>query len=536
MFVGGVWREGEGTGENLVINPTTEQILARTVDASPEQIRSAFYAARESQRYWHFEVQEQEKEAIFRRVAQYLDEARGPLAWVMIQEAGKLWRWAEAEVQETIDTVWHYHGEISRMYGEFSRAQLAKKYSITVREPYGVIVGITPWNFPLAVPSWKIFAALAGGNAIVVKAAEQTPTTLSFLCYFVHRAIRDILGEQAAYQLGGIFQVIHGKGESVGKMILEKADYDKVMFTGGTETGAIVGQIVGSRGKPISCELGGRAAIVLLEDYDVDRAVTEAIIANCGDSGQRCVSTRAVFVQESRYKDFVSRYVEEAKALRIGDPSDWRTFMGPLVSKEQLERVHRDVCRTGGKLLLGGSPLKDMGSSGPLSYPNVDPDAWQRGYFYPPTLIEVSICDLYHNYAMNNEIFGPVLAVMPFRGRNKEEIIWEAIRLLNESPYGLSNALLTNDLEAAFEAIMRVKTGILYIGRGTTGAEVGKPFGGVKASGYGREGKGLDEVTQPKQVYVDVFGRARMAQAGEKARVMELIRESEAIGKLVFSS
>src|SRR3989442_7461408 len=178
-------------------------------------------------------VGEQDKDRVFRRVADSLHEVRGPLAWVMIQEGGKPWKWAEAEVQEAIETVWYYHGEISRMYGRVSRCQMPDKLSITMREPYGEILGITPWNFPLAVPSWKIFAALAGGNAIVMKAAEQTPTTLSILCYLIHRAIADELAPTLAYGLAGVFKVLHGRGETVGKVALEEGDYDKVMFTGG---------------------------------------------------------------------------------------------------------------------------------------------------------------------------------------------------------------------------------------------------------------------------------------------------------------
>src|SRR5215475_4959356 len=331
MFVAGRWVEGDGTQESAVVNPATEQPLARVRDASAAQVRQSFQAARAAQEHWQFGVGEQDKERVFRRVAASLHEVRGPLAWVVIQEGGKLWKWAEAEVQEAIDTVWHYHGEVSRMHGRFSQCQMPDKLSITVREPYGVILGITPWNFPLAVPSWKVFAALAGGNAIVMKAAEQTPTTLSILCYLVHRAIADELGATQAERLAGVFQVLHGRGDTVGKIALEEGDYDKLMFTGGTETGAVVGEIAGRRRKPVSLELGGHAAIVLMDDFDLDRAVAEAVVANCGDSGQRCVSLRAVIAQDTVVNEFRRRYVERIKGLRIGDPADPATAMGPLV-------------------------------------------------------------------------------------------------------------------------------------------------------------------------------------------------------------
>ena len=341
-FVDGRWVRGDGAQETFVVNPATEEKLARVHNVSFPQIVTAFKSAKIAQHYWHYSVGEQYKERVFRRVAAYLEEIRGPLSWVIIQEAGKLWKWAEAEVQETIDTVWHYHGELSRVYGKTSRCQMPNKRSLTLREPYGVILGITPWNFPLAVPSWKIFAALAGGNAIVVKDAEQTPTTLSILCSIVRRALREVLGNAVAEKLGGLFQVLHGSGE-VGKIALQLGDYDKVMFTGGTETGSIIGEIAGRRRKPVSLELGGHAAIILMDDFDLDRAVTEAINANCGDSGQRCVSLRAVFAHERIASKFVTLYMKRALELRIGNPSSHDTFMGPLISAEQLHRVEGAV-------------------------------------------------------------------------------------------------------------------------------------------------------------------------------------------------
>lgn len=536
MYLAGEWIVGNlySGAMSRVVNPATEELLACVGGASSTWIRWAFEAAHKSQEYWHFEVGEQEKERVFRRVAYYLDESRGPLSWVIIQEGGKLWRWAEAEVQETIDTVWHYHGELSRISGKTSRCQMSDKRSLTLREPYGVILGITPWNFPLAVPSWKIFAALAGGNAIVVKAAEQTPTTLSLLCYFVHRAIEEELGKERARKLRGLFQVAHGKGETVGKMMLEEGQYDKAMFTGGTETGSVIGEIAGRRRKPVSLELGGHAAIILMDDFDLERAVSEAVNANCGDSGQRCVSLREVFVEESAYGRFVDAYVKRIKTLAIGNPADPRIFLGPLVSKEQLERVEEAVGRAiqeGAKAIAGGARLKGYKVLAP-QYPNISAEAWERGYFFAPTVLT----DLEpSNYARNNEIFGTVLCVTPFSGNNKEEAILRAVGLVNSSRYGLSNAVMTNRIDLAMKAMERIKTGIFYIGRGTTGAEVGKPFGGVKDSGHGREGCGIEEVTYEKQVYIDYHGKPRMAQAGADEMVLKLLDQSKTLGYSIFA-
>jgi acyl-CoA reductase-like NAD-dependent aldehyde dehydrogenase len=326
---------------------------------------------------------------------------------------------------------------------------------------------------------------------------------------------------------------LHGRGETVGKAALEEGDYDKVMFTGGTETGGLVGEIAGRRRKPVSLELGGHAAIVLLDDFDLDRAVAEAVVANCGDSGQRCVSLRAVFAQDTVVDEFRRRYVERIKGLRLGNPADPATVIGPLVSAQQLERVESAVARAlaeGGERVHGGAPLRKTPADARAGI-QAAPEAWERGFFFPPTVIEAREPT---NPAMQDEIFGPVLCLSAFSGRHREEALLNAGRLLNASRYGLSNAVLTNRLDDAMKVMERAKTGILYIGRGTTGAELGKPFGGVKDSGHGREGAGIDEVTYLKQVYIDYHGKPRMAQAGADEAVQRMLQESRELGAAVF--
>lgn len=514
-----------------VKNPATEETIAFVHDAPKELIAQSCYAARQSQPYWHFEVDMQEKEAIFRLVANYLNTYRGELAWVIIKEGGKLWKWAEAEVQETIDTLWHYHGEISRVEGRFSRCQMRDKASITIRDPYGVILGITPWNFPMAVPSWKIFAALASGNSIIIKDAEQTPITVSLLAYLFHHAVKMVLGETRAKKLGGVFQVVHGRGETTGKILLEEGDYDKVMFTGGTETGALVAGIAGQRNKPCSRELGGHAAIILLDDFDLDRAVKEAVTACNGDTGQRCVSLREVYVHQNVAAKFTSKYIEQAIALKIGNPANPATEVGPLISQEQLNRVWEGVLQSVGgnlncpNLLIGGRPVKDARF---YSLPNVALssigfETREKGYYFLPTVLTDMPAD---SYVRTHEIFGPVLCITPVFGNSREQVFENALAMMNRSRYGLSNAVMTNDITLAMRAIERVKTGILYINRGTTGAEVGQPFGGVKESGDGREGRGTHETTVEKQVWIDYASGPRMAQSGGEDAVKQLLSNS----------
>ncbi len=495
----GAFTEGEDDME--VFNPSTGQAIGTVPITLPRHVNLEEMGrwAHSAQEAWHWEVPEQLKEAVFQAIAVNFEIYRGELAKTMVIESGKLWRWADAEVQEVIDTIWHYHGEISRYHTKdgFGRCQLSDKNAFSVLMPYGNFLTIKPWNFPAAVPMWSICGALAGGNSILVKPAEQTPFTMELVAKTVKKSLADVLDKTMVRKLEGLIQTVNGIGHSVGKRLLEDYDYDKVTFTGSDITGKIVAQTAGSRLKPCHLELGGHAAMVVLDDFDIDLAVQEAINANLGDSGQRCVSTRVVFVQESRYKEFLEKYLSVARARRIGNPMDLETEMGPLISKEQLEQVHNMVVETGiqsgRQPLIGGHLLKGS------------------GYFYPPTVFtEVP----YGMTAMDNEIFGPVIVINPLSGRNREEAFWNAVELVNRSKYGLSNALLTNDRRLSSCASGRFKTGIFYIGRGTTGAELNKYFGGVKSSGWGREGRGLDDWTQVQQVYDDYHGKPRMAQSG----------------------
>lgn len=480
-----------------VYNPATATIIGYTGNGTPD-IDNMENLGHAAQHIWHYNVGEQEKEEIFRVIIREFEHYRGLLARTMVIEGGKLWRWADAEVQEAIDTLWHYHGEISRCHtGDgFARCQMPHKNGFSVRQPYGLILGITPWNFPLAVPMWKICGALAGGNAIIIKDSKETPFTLTIATELIQRAISAVVGSSRADGLLPIVQLVHGRGELVGKYLLEYLEYDKVAFTGSAETGRIVAETAGRRLKPCHLELGGHAAMVVLDDFDIDLAVAEAINANLGDSGQRCVSTRVVFVQSSRYAEFVEKYVDAARQRRIGNPLDQQNDMGPLISNTQFARVMVQVFQTTEQL---------------RRRPAYTGDAPKEGYFMPPVVftdVPYGVC------AMDEEIFGPVIVINPLPGRTREEAFGHAVALVNQSSCGLSNALLTNDRRLASRAPWYFKTGLLYIGRGTTGAELNRFFGGVKQSGWGKEGKGLDDWTVITQVYDDYFGALRMAQAG----------------------
>ncbi len=499
-----------------VFNPANGEVIGYLPASLPlidlEELNDS---AKRAQECWYHEVTEQEKELVFRSIIAEIERHRGALTRTMVLEGGKLWRWADAEVQETIDTLWHYHGEISRCYTHdgFTRCQMPDKNAFSILKPYGVVLGITPWNFPLAVPFWKICGALAGGNAIVLKDAEQTPFTAEIAVGLIIISIcKVITDEDRRKRLRGLVQLVHGKGETSGKLLLEQLDYDKVAFTGSVETGKIVASTAGSRLKPGHMELGGHAAMVVLDDFDIDLAIAEAINANLGDSGQRCVSARVVFVQESKHEEFVKKYIKRARDRIIGNPMDFSTEMGPLISMEQWERVDNQVAKT-------ANEINNVTHTGIL--PNLDGP--RKGYYYSPT---VFLNVPYGMTAMDEEIFGPVIVINSLQGKNREEAFWNAVELVNHSKYGLSNALLTNDRRLSSRAPWRFKTGLLYIGRGTTGAELNKYFGGVKSSGWGREGRGLDDWTQITEVYDDHHGKLRMAQAGADERVKKMISEA----------
>jgi aldehyde dehydrogenase (NAD+) len=437
-----------------------------------------------------------------------VEQNRGVLARLQIEEGGRLWKFADAEVGGALASISHYYGELSRADGAFARSQMKDKLSITIREPYGVILGITPWNSSLVLPSRKIFAALAGGNAIVLKDSSQMALALSFFVYLFQRAIQDVMGEDRASKAAGILQLLHGKGGTVGKTLVEKGDYEKVMFTGSHATGRFVAKVAGQKARPVSLELEGHAAIILMDDFDIDRAVTEAIAAGFGDAGQRCVALRAVYAHQKVYDEFVARLVEKTRALKVGDPAAKNTDMGPIVSSAALKEIKEAITeakRAGAKVAYGGNALTG-------------------GYFMEPTILtSVSM----RNPIMKREIFGPIISVIAFSGETREEAIFNAVKMVNSSNYGLSNAIMTIDINLAMKAMERIKTGVLYIGRGTTGAEEGRPFGGVKDSGFGREAGGLDEVTYKKQVYVDYHGKPRMANIADGEAAFKRISDAE---------
>jgi acyl-CoA reductase-like NAD-dependent aldehyde dehydrogenase len=423
--------------------------------------------------------------AIILRAAELLEERKEEFARLMTREMGKVLTEARGDVQEAIDMGKFIAGEGRRAHGETVPSELRDKWAMTMRQPFGVVGCITPWNFPIAIPSWKIFPAVMAGNAVVIKPAEDTP-----LC-----ALRFVEVLEAAGLPGGVVNVVFGFGEEAGAAVVEHPDVAAIYFTGSVDTGRIVSETCGRMLKKCSLELGGKNAIVVLDDADIELAVDGALWGAFGTSGQRCTASSRLIVQRGALDGFTARLVERASALRLGDGLDATVDVGPVINETQLKRIHsytgvgRDE---GASLLLGG----EIATEGELS----------NGWFYRPTVFAGVQSSM---RIAQEEIFGPTTVIMPVGS------VEEAIAAANSTQYGLSLSVYTNDLRTAFHAIDDLHSGIVYVNAPTIGAEIQLPFGGTRNTGNGhREAGGhvLDEFSEWKSIYIDYSGRLQRAQ------------------------
>jgi acyl-CoA reductase-like NAD-dependent aldehyde dehydrogenase len=423
--------------------------------------------------------------AIILRASELLEDRKEELARLMTREMGKVLTEARGDVQEAIDMGKFIAGAGRRAFGETVPSELRDKWAMTMRQPFGVVGCITPWNFPIAIPSWKIFPAVMAGNTVVIKPAEDTP-----LC-----ALRFVEALEDAGLPPGVVNVVFGYGEEAGAALVAHPDVAAIYFTGSVDTGRIVSETCGRMLKKCSLELGGKNAIVVLDDADVELAVDGALWGAFGTSGQRCTASSRLIVERGALETFTSRLVERASALRLGDGLDPKVDVGPVINETQLTRIHSytDIGRgEGASLLLGG----EIASDGDLA----------NGWFYRPTVfagVDTSM------RIAQEEIFGPTVVIIPVGS------VEEAITAANSTSYGLSLSLYTNDLRTAFHAINDLHSGIVYINAPTIGAEIQLPFGGTRNTGNGhREAGGhvLDEFTEWKSIYIDYSGRLQRAQ------------------------
>ena len=483
-YIGGEWVDA-ASGETFEsTSPANGDAIGTFPRSSREDVDRAVAAAKEAYETWHLVPAPRRGEILF-RFAQLLTEQKEDISQLMAREMGKVLPEARGDVQEAIDMAYYMGGEGRRLFGQTTPSELPDKFNMSVRQPIGVVGVITPWNFPIAIPSWKILPALVCGNTVVFKPATDTPT----------------LGERFVELLieagvpGGVVNVVHGGGGEVGSAIVTHPDVPVITLTGSRETGVQVTKDAADRLKHIHLELGGKNAIIVLDDADLDLAVEGILWSAFGTSGQRCTAASRVIAQERVYDELTSRLVSEAEKLRLGVGWEEDTDVGPVINESALEKIHSYTTigkEEGAKLLTGGEV-----ASG---------DGLGKGFYYRPTIFgdvdpEMRIAQ--------EEIFGPTVGVI------KVGDVEEAIRVSNGIKYGLSSSIFTRDVNTAFRAMRDLKAGITYINAGTIGAEVHLPFGGVKDTGNGHREAGqaaLDFFTEWKSIYVDYSGRLQKAQ------------------------
>ncbi len=461
-----------------------DEVLGVFQSCGPADARCAVAAAEQAFVTWR-NVPAPRRAEILYRAAQILVERKEQLARDMTLEMGKVIEETRGDVQEAIDMALFMAGEGRRLYGQTTPSELPDKFCMTVRMPVGVAALITPWNFPMAIPSWKILPALVCGNTAVIKPAEDSPLSCWHFVKILHEAGLP----------PGVVNMITGGGPEAGEPLASHPAVRVVSFTGSTEVGRRVSEICAADFKRCHLEMGGKNVVIILEDANLDLALDGCLWGGFGTTGQRCTAASRVVVHHDVYKEFLDRFVERARSLRAGNGLDGSVQMGPLINQQQLQQVERYVQigkEEGARLLCGGHRLTD----GSLA----------AGFFYAPTVF----ADVDPRMVIaQEEIFGPVVSAIPCGG------LTEAIEIANGVRYGLSASIYTRDLNAAFHAMREMYTGIFYVNAPTIGAEVHLPFGGTKHTGNGHRESGLaalEYFSEWKSVYVDYSNRLQRAQ------------------------
>jgi len=483
-YVGGAWTDA-ASGETFDSTvPATGETLGSVPRSTAEDVDRAVEAAKGAFEEWRL-VPAPERGNVLFRFARLLEEQKEELTELMSREMGKVLAEAGGDVQEAIDMSVYMAGEGRRLFGHTTPSELRDKFQMSVRMPVGVVGAITPWNFPIAIPAWKLAPALVCGNTVVLKPAEDTPLLAA---RFV-----ELLGEAGLPD--GVVNLVHGFGEEAGDRLVRHPDVPVITFTGSRETGVLVTKNAADELKHVHLELGGKNGIVVMDDADLDLAVEGIVWSAFGTSGQRCTAASRVIVHEAVYGELQKRLVERAERMKIGPGWDPETDLGPVINEEALDKIHSYTgigSDEGAKLLTGG----EVATEGDLG----------KGFFYRPTIF--ADVDPQMRIAQE-EIFGPTTALIPVKSFD------EAIRVTNGIRYGLSSSIFTRDVNQAFRAMRDLQTGITYINAGTTGAEVHLPFGGTKDTGNGHREAGqaaLDVFTEWKSLYVDYSGKLQRAQ------------------------
>jgi alpha-ketoglutaric semialdehyde dehydrogenase len=465
-------------------SPANGDVLGTVPEADEAAVARAVETAKAAYEEWRL-VPAPKRGEILYRFAQVLEREKAALTDLMTREMGKVKAEAGGDVQEAIDMSYYMAGEGRRLWGQTTPSELQNKFNMSIRVPVGVVGAITPWNFPIAIPSWKLAPALVCGNTVVLKPAEDTP--------LLAQRFVELLADAGLPD--GVVQIVHGYGETAGAALVRHPDTPIITFTGSRETGILVTKEAADNLKHVHLELGGKNAIIVLEDADLDLAVEGIVWSGFGTSGQRCTAASRVIAHAAVYDELQSRLVARAEKMRLGPGWEDDTDIGPVINRTAIEKIHsytkigRDE---GAKLVTGG----EIATDGDLA----------KGFYYRPTVF--ADVDARMRIAQE-EIFGPTVSLI------KVADFDEAIRISNGSKYGLSSAIFTQDVNKAFRAMRDLEAGITYINAGTTGAEVHLPFGGTKDTGNGHREAGqaaLDVFTEWKSIYVDYSGRLQRAQ------------------------
>jgi aldehyde dehydrogenase (NAD+) len=484
-YIGGEWcppAAGRFFEDRSPADP--DDVIAEVPDSSIDDVERAVAAARAAFPGWSRTPAPRRAEILY-RAAEVLTRRKDEIARLMTREMGKILLETRGDVQEAIDTAYYAAGEGRRLFGETTTSELPNKFAMSVRMPIGVCGIVTPWNFPVAIPGWKILPALVCGNTIVFKPASDTPA--------VAAAFVEVLVEAGVP--AGVVNLVHGGGRTVGSAIVDHPEVNLISFTGSSETGKDIAARCGKTLKRCSLELGGKNGMLVMDDADLDLAIEGALWGAFGTTGQRCTATSRLILHEKIHDEMVSRLAARASALRLGNGLDPATEVGPLVNAPSLEKVARYVeigKGEGARLACGGERAR--------------PDAAPRGHFFQPTIFTGVRPSM---RLAQEEIFGPVLSVI------RVGSFEEGIAVLNGTRFGLSSSIYTRDVNRAFRAIRDIEAGITYVNGPTIGAEVHLPFGGVKETGNGHREAGpqvYDVFSEWKAVYVDYSGKLQKAQ------------------------
>jgi aldehyde dehydrogenase (NAD+) len=488
-FIAGEWCDSTSGQTFESRNPAdTRDVVGRFQQGTAADVAMAVRAADMAARLWRRTPAPKRGEILYRFGA-LMAEHKERLARAMTREMGKVIAEARGDVQEGIDIAFLMAGEGRRMFGDTVPSELPDKWAMSIRQPIGIAGIITPWNFPIAIPCWKMMPALVAGNTVVFKPASDTPHCATLLV--------ELMAE-AGFPPGTV-NLVTGAGGEVGDAIVENPDVQVISFTGSSTTGKGIAVRAGQRLKRLSLELGGKNAIVVMADADLDLATDGILWSAFGTTGQRCTAASRVVVERRAADALLERLEKRARGLRLGSGLDEAVDVGPLINTGAVEKVagYVGIGRAEGELILGGEPARD----GDLA----------NGHFFSPTIFrDVAPMDR----IAQEEIFGPVLSVIPVDDYDG------AVTAVNQTRYGLSSSIFTSDANTAFRAMRDFETGIVYVNAGTTGAETHLPFGGWKETGNGHREAGhaaLDTFTEWKAIYVDFSGRLQRAQIDNQA-------------------